>query len=81
MGHRMQTHFDNGWGVSVIDFGRGSADGLSELAVLKDGELHYENPVANGDTRGWLTDEEVRKLISEVASWSEDQTFPDWEEE
>jgi len=80
MGHRMsKTYFANGWGVSIIEFAfsRGT-----ELAVIgPDGEMHYDNPVAQGDTRGWLTDEEVRELTSEVASWSEDQTFPDWEEE
>ena len=76
-GPQMQTHFANGWGVSIIDFGGRDL----ELAVLKDGRLHYANPVAQGDTRGWLTEKEVRELTSEVASWSEDQTFPDWEEE
>ena len=72
----MQTHFANGWGVSIVESYRGT-----ELAVLRDGVMHYDNSVAQGDTRGWLTDEEVRELTSEVASWSEDQTFPDWEEE
>mgnify|MGYP000043965239 CR=1 FL=1 len=74
-----KTYFANGWGVSIIEFAfsRGT-----ELAVIgPDGEMHYDNPVAQGDTRGWLTDEEVRELTSEVASWSEDQTFPNWEEE
>ena len=73
----MQYNFASGWGVSIIDFGGRDL----ELAVLKDGRLHYANPVAQGDTRGWLTEKEVRELTSEVASWSEDQVFPDWEEE
>lgn len=77
----MQTHFANGWGVSIIGFGYGADEGLLELAVLKDGRLHYANPISMGDVRGWLTDKEVRELTSEVASWSEDQVFPDWEEE
>lgn len=77
----MQLNFANGWGVSIIDFGYGAEEGLSELAVLKDGRLHYANPVSMGDVRGWLTDDEANKLASEVESWSPDQTFPEWEEE
>lgn len=77
----MQLNFANGWGVSIIDFGYGAEEGLSELAVLKDGRLHFENPVARGDVRGWLTDDDVGELTSEVKSWSPDQTFPEWEEE
>jgi hypothetical protein len=74
----MQLNFANGWGVSIIDhaFSRGL-----ELAVLKDGRLHYANPVACGDTQGWLTDEQVEQLVAEVSSWKQDQIFPEWEDE
>tara|TARA_Y100000589_G_scaffold41516_1_gene34890 strand:+ start:287 stop:541 length:255 start_codon:yes stop_codon:yes gene_type:complete len=77
----MQLNFANGWGVSIIDFGYGSDEGLLELAVLKDGHLHYANPVAQGDVCGWLTGDEADKLASEVESWTQDQVFPDWEDE
>ena len=77
----MRLNFANGWGVSIVDFGKGAEHGLSELAVLRGGRLHYANPVARGDVCGWLTEDEVSKLISEVESWSNDQTFPEWEEE
>ena len=77
----MRLNFANGWGVSVIDFGYGAEEGLSELAVMKGGRLHYANPVARGDVRGWLNDEMVAALITKVESWSPDQTFPGWEEE
>lgn len=74
----MQLNFANGWGVSIIEhaFSRGI-----ELAVLKDGNFHYANPVACGDTQGWLTDEQVDQLVAEVSSWKQDQVFPDWEDE
>ena len=77
----MQLNFANGWGVSIIDFGYGADEGLLELAVLKDGNLHYANPVSMGDVRGWLTAERANDLASEVQSWTQDQTFPDWEDE
>ena len=78
---RKRLNFANGWGVSIVEFGYGSDEGLLELAVLKDGKLHYANPVAQDDVCGRLTEDEVSKLISEIESWSNDQTFPEWEEE
>lgn len=60
--------FENGYGASVVkfDFSYGVDEDLWELAVLKDGGLHYDNPVADGDVRGYLTDEEVEKLLEEI---------------
>ena len=78
---RMSHQFENGWGVSVIDHGYGSDEGLLELAVTKDGDLHYDNPVAMGDVCGWLTVEDVERLSAIVKSWAPDQTFPEWEDE
>ena len=72
----MQTHFANGWRVSIIcsEFSYGGKDGLFELAVLdKNGRLHYDNPVSNGDVCGWLTEAEAQALADEVASWQPDQ--------
>ena len=72
----MQTKFANGWGVSIITFGYGSDEGLLELAVFDlNGRIHYDNPVANGDVVGWLTEAEADALAKEVASWRPDQ-FP-----
>jgi hypothetical protein len=53
--------FDNGYGVSVVqtEFTYGGKQGLYELAVLKDGEIHYDNPIANGDVVGYLRPEDV----------------------
>ena len=65
------THtFPNGWGVSVIT-GYGAYGGL-ELAVLRDGDLHYDNPVALGDVRGYLTEDAVEALMAEIESWPDD---------
>jgi hypothetical protein len=77
----MQLKYANGWGVSIIDFGYGSDEGLLELAVMKDGRLHYANPVAQGDVCGFLSEEEAATLASTVESWKQDQVFPEWEDE
>lgn len=63
-----REHFDNGYGVSVVrtEFTYGGRKGLYELAVLKDGEIHYDNPVANGDVVGYLSEDEVSELMIEV---------------
>ena len=60
--------FDNGYGASVVShtFSYGGKDGLYELAVLKNGDLHYDNPVAEGDVRGYLTEEEVNDLLIQI---------------
>jgi len=34
-------------------------NGLYELAVFKDGQIHYDNAVANGDVVGYLREEDV----------------------
>jgi hypothetical protein len=56
-----QLYFENGWGVSVVkhDFSYGGKNGLYELAVLFDNEIHYDNPVAQGDVVGYLREEDV----------------------
>lgn len=67
-GVMVQEHFDNGYGVSVIrtEFTYGGKKGLYELAVLKDGEIHYDNPVAKGDVVGWLTENDVTELMDKI---------------
>jgi hypothetical protein len=64
IGARM--HFENGFGVSVVrhEFSYGGRDGLFELAVLKDNEIHYDNPVAGGDVVGYLRPEDVSDAMS-----------------
>ena len=66
--------FNNGYGASVIKthFSYGVEEDLWELAVLKDGHLHYDNPVAQGDVRGYLTDKEVNELLREIESFKEE---------
>jgi hypothetical protein len=57
-----RIQFDNGYGVSVVKtpYTYGGDRGLYELAVLdSNGELHYDNPVANGDVVGYLRKEDV----------------------
>lgn len=67
-GVKATIQFDNGYGASVIKnkFSYGGSAGFYELGVVKDDELHYDNPVANGDVVGWLEEEEVSKLLIEI---------------
>lgn len=61
-------HFPSGYSVSVIQgpFTNGGPQGRYELAVLFEGNVHYDNPVAMGDVRGYLTPAEVTSLIQQV---------------
>ena len=64
-----RTMFENGFGASVIrhKYSYGGKDGLYELAVLDtDGELHYDNAVAEGDVCGYLTEEGVTELLKGI---------------
>jgi hypothetical protein len=67
-GKKTRIHFENGFGASVVshDMSYGGKDGLYELAVLFDDELHYDNPVAAGDVRGYLTEEEVSEILIQI---------------
>ena len=67
-GVKSRIDFDNGYGASVIKnrFSYGGSAGFYELGVTKDDQLHYDNPVANGDVIGWLGEEEVSKLLIEI---------------
>jgi hypothetical protein len=67
-GKRCGINFDNGYGASVVSHTRsyGGNEGLYELAVLFDNEIHYDNPIAMGDVRGYLTEEEVTELLIEI---------------
>jgi hypothetical protein len=60
-GVQARMDFDNGYGVSVVKspYTYGGDRGLYELAVFKDGHIHYDNPVANGDVVGYLRPEDV----------------------
>ncbi len=61
--------FENGFGVSVVRhaYSYGGDKGLFELAVLDDsGEIHYDNPVANGDVIGYLRPEDVTDVMERV---------------
>jgi hypothetical protein len=64
-----RTMFENGFGASVIrqKYSYGGADGLYELAVLDtDGEIDYDNTVAEGDVHGYLTEDDVTELLKRI---------------
>jgi hypothetical protein len=67
-GKKSRIYFDNGYGASVVShtFSYGGKDGLYELAVLKNGDIHYDNPVAMGDVRGYLTEDVVTELLLQI---------------
>lgn len=67
-GVKSRIQFENGYGASVVrhEYSYGGKDGLYELAVLYNDEIHYDNPVANGDVLGYLTEEDVTKLLQEI---------------
>lgn len=67
-GKRARIQFDNKFGASVVShtFSYGGKQGLYELAVLFEDELHYDNSVAQGDVRGYLSEEEVNELLIEI---------------
>lgn len=62
--------FNNGYGASVVkgEFSYGGRDGLFELAVIgENGELHYDNPISNGDVLGYLTKEDVSEVLEKIS--------------
>lgn len=67
-GKKSRIYFDNGYGASIVShtFSYGGKSGLYELAVLKDDEIHYDNPVADGDVRGFLTENAVTELLLQI---------------
>jgi hypothetical protein len=69
VGKACRIQFDNGWGASVVchNYSYGGKDGLYEVGVLAStGELHYINPVADGDVRGYLSEEEVSEVLIQI---------------
>ena len=66
-GVQAKIEFDNGYGVSVIctPFSYGGKSGLYEMAVFHDGELTYTT-VLGDDVKGWLTKNEVTKLLKQI---------------
>ena len=68
-GVQCRIQFDNGYGASIVrhNYSYGGKEGLYELAVLDgNGKLHYDNPVANGDVRGYLNESEVTELLKQI---------------
>ena len=66
--------FSNGWGASVVQgpYTYGGPDGLFELAVLdSNGRLNYDTPVAPDDVLGYLTTEDVKEKLTQLALLTE----------
>lgn len=67
-GKRCRIGFDNGFGASIVSHTKsyGGDEGLYEVAVLFDNEIHYDNPIANGDVIGYLNEEGVNEVIIKI---------------
>jgi hypothetical protein len=64
-----RIQFDNGFGASVVkhQYSYGGDRGLYELAVLdSNGEVHYDNSVANGDVIGYLRPEDITDVMEKI---------------
>ena len=63
-----RIYFDNGWGASVVsdEFSYGGREGLFEIAVLKDEDIHYDNEVAGGDVIGYLNSDQVTEILQKI---------------
>jgi hypothetical protein len=57
-GKKGRIQFDNKFGASVVSHTYSYGG--------KQDELHYDNPVAQGDVRGYLSEEEVTDLLIEI---------------
>ena len=61
--------FDNGYGASVVKSptSYGGAEGLYEIAVLKDGKIVYDTSITD-DVLGYLSEKDVTKVLNDIAS-------------
>ena len=66
-----RAEFDNEWGVTVVKtpYTYGGDRDLYELAVWKDGTIHYDNEVANGDVVGYLEENDVTEAMIKVQNY------------
>jgi hypothetical protein len=64
---RARVDFANGYGASVIrtSFSYGNEEGLFELALMKDGHLHYDERITT-DVLGHLSSEEVTQILQQI---------------
>ena len=79
-GNQFRFTFPNGWGASVVrhPYSYGNESGLWELAVIgKDGHLNYKHKVAEFDVRGSLTEDDVSRLVAEIAATTDSTPMND----
>jgi hypothetical protein len=79
LGEISRIGFDNGWGVSVVKgpYTYGGSEGLYELAVLNNDQIHYDNPVANGDVCGYLNENDVTDKMIEIQKFEKNEVEND----
>jgi hypothetical protein len=77
-GIHAKHEFDNGYGVSVLQFNitllndevvqgsHGSLEGLYEVAVTKGGKPYYDSPITDG-VIGYCDEAEVENIMIEVS--------------
>lgn len=64
--------FPNGYEVSIINDGRGSENGLYEMAAIVNHELvHGVPPFEDDSVVGWLMPEDVLMHMETIFSWED----------
>lgn len=72
IGLHARMNFDNGYGVSVIKFTYEGSESFMgndeefEVAVFKNDEVDYDNPIADGDVIKYQTKEEVTEIMEQI---------------
>lgn len=69
--------FDNGFTASVIrnDMSYGNAQGLYELAVLKDGSITSGTDITD-DVLGWQDENDIDRLLNAMSKMDSDGNVP-----
>ena len=69
--------FDNGFTASVIrtDMSYGNAQGLYELAVLKDGYITSGTDITD-DVLGWQDENDIDRLLNAMSKMDSDGNVP-----
>ena len=66
---RQVYEFSNGWGLSVVSdqqFSYADNEFPYEVALMQNGEIIYDNPIAPDGVRGYLTADDVVDILQEV---------------
>jgi hypothetical protein len=71
-GQQAKVNFNNGYGASIITGSHfySRSECPYEIAVFKNNEIHYNNPIANGNVCGYLTEEEANDILKKIEKFN-----------